>query len=95
MEVTNNEDLDDVPEDFQLPRASLEWTGERCAFVEGDNHSGGKREVRSFGEWVLLGGPVRSISVRALDYVDCWTITKKALEAAVGPLHLIIREDMK
>jgi CRP-like cAMP-binding protein len=84
--------------EFQLPRASLEWTGERCGFIEhADGHGQGREtgQAKSFGEWVLSKTTPKSITVVATSDVECWFITRQAFEDAVGPLSLILREDEK
>lgn len=80
------------PGEFQLPRASLEWTGERCAFVAPAQDL---PKVKCFGEWVLTTAPPRPITVVAITDVECWYITRQAFEEAVGPLSMILKEDAK
>uniref|UniRef100_A0A7I4CQ98 cGMP-dependent protein kinase n=1 Tax=Physcomitrium patens TaxID=3218 RepID=A0A7I4CQ98_PHYPA len=100
--ITNRGDVDIIYHDgenndaaeFQLPRASLEWTGERCAFIDrGDNDPQDPPRVKFFGDWVLTNMPAKPITVVATTDVECWCITQQAFENAVGPLSLILKED--
>jgi len=81
--------------EFQLPRASLEWTGERCAFIDQVDHGHDTPQVKYFGDWVLTKAPAKSITVVAITDVECWYITRQAFEEAVGPLSMILKEDAK
>lgn len=81
--------------EFQLPRASLEWTGERCAFVDRSDREHDTSQVNYFGDWVLTKAPAKPITVVAITNVECWHITRQAFEEAVGPLSMILKEDAK
>ncbi|KAG0576965.1 hypothetical protein KC19_5G121600 [Ceratodon purpureus] len=98
VDVTYHDGENGDSGEFQLPRASLEWTGERCGFIEdadGHGHGHGRemRQVKWFGEWVLARSLAKSITVVATSDVECWYITREAFEGAVGPLSLILKED--
>ncbi|KAG0616355.1 hypothetical protein M758_5G108200 [Ceratodon purpureus] len=98
VDVTYHDGENGDSGEFQLPRASLEWTGERCGFIEdADGHGRGQgremRQVKWFGEWVLARSLAKSITVVATSDVECWYITREAFEGAVGPLSLILKED--
>ena len=98
VDVTYHDGENGNSGEFQLPRASLEWTGERCGFIEhADGHGQGREtgQAKSFGEWVLSKTAPKSITVVAMSDVECWFITRQAFEDAVGPLSLILREDEK
>lgn len=96
MDITYHDSENDDGEQFQLPRASLEWTGERCAFIErSDDIRQDLPQAKSFGEWLLTNVPAKSITVVATTDVECWYISRRAFEAAVGPLSLILKEDAK
>lgn len=98
VDVTYHDGENGDSGEFQLPRASLEWTGERCGFIEdadghGRGHGREMRQVKWFGEWVLARSLAKSITVVATSDVECWYITREAFEGAVGPLSLILKED--
>lgn len=96
VDITYHDSENDDGEQFQLPRASLEWTGERCAFIErSDDIRQDLPQAKSFGEWLLTNVPAKSITVVATTDVECWYISRRAFEAAVGPLSLILKEDAK
>lgn len=89
-------DAEDEVEEFQLPRASLEWAGEKCAFVEqGNRHGNRSPQVKSFGEWLLLNKPAKSITAVASSDLKCWVISPQKFEDAVGRLSSINFEDTK
>lgn len=96
VEVINHDlETNEVHNDFQLPRASMEWTGEKISFIDHGDHEKVKPEVKSFGEWVLFDDRAGSITAVAVTDVECWNITRQALEEAVGPLRMIMMEDAK
>lgn len=96
VEVINHElENNEVHNDFQLPRASMERTGEKISFIDHGDHQKVKSEVKSFGEWVLFDDHARSITAVAVSDVECWSITRQAFEEAVGPLRMIMMEDAK
>lgn len=58
-------------------------------------HSVEKTEGNYFGEWILLGECIDSLSVVALSNVVCAVLTKEKFESVVGPIAKISQDDYK
>lgn len=54
-----------------------------------------KKEGGYFGEWVLLGENIGSLSAVAIGDVVCAIITKEKFDSAVGPLAKFSFDDIK
>lgn len=54
-----------------------------------------KTEGGYFGEWVLLGENISSLSAVAIGDVTCAVITKEKFDSAVGPLAKFSLDDHK
>lgn len=54
-----------------------------------------KTEGSYFGEWMLLGEHIDSLSAVALGNVICVVLTKEKFESVVGPLAKLSQDDYK
>lgn len=54
-----------------------------------------KKEGSYFGEWVLIGEQINSVTAVAIGNVACLMITKEKFDSVVGPLHRINQDDIQ
>lgn len=74
----------------------------KCDYVEDEDNresspeiSLEKNEASYFGEWVLLGEEVGSVSAVAVGDVKCAILTKEKFDSVVGPLAKLSQDDQK
>ncbi|KAI3422849.1 Protein kinase domain-containing protein [Psidium guajava] len=74
----------------------------KCDYVEAEDNQQGSKEISLeknegsyFGEWVLLGEEVGSVSGVAVGDVKCAILTKEKFDSVVGPLAKLSQDDEK
>lgn len=92
MKITFNPEMIKSPDICSLKCDYLEHEDNRQSSKE---ISLEKNEGSYFGEWVLLGEEVGSVSGVAVGDVKCAVLTKEKFDSVVGPLAKLSQDDQK